>query len=87
MGSTINPFKNIVWFDDDMQGQDEMNANILECKGILQCLWNTRIVTLYTDVGTHVDEGICYSANSDLVFGVNGPLGDTHVVVHISKSL
>ena len=43
-------------------------------------------MTLYNDDGELDGEGTCHSMNSDLVLGANGPLGDTHVSVHISKS-
>jgi hypothetical protein len=50
-------------------------------------LWTTKCVSLYNDNGIAVEEGICHSIKSNLIVGSTGPLGDTHVVVQISKSL
>ena len=47
----------------------------------------TKVVTIYSDDGVPVAEGICYSINSDLVLDCNGPMGDSHIAVQISKSL
>jgi len=44
------------------------------------------VITLYNNIGSRVGESICYNASSDLVLGASSPLGDTHVVVHISKT-
>lgn len=44
-------------------------------------------MTLQNVVGQSVAEGICHSVNSNLVLGFNGPLGDSHVAVQISRSL
>jgi len=43
-------------------------------------------VTLYNSNNILVGEGTCHSMNFDLVLGANGPLGDIHVTVHISKT-
>jgi hypothetical protein len=50
-------------------------------------LWTTKCVSLHNDNGIAIGEGICHSVHFNLVVGSNGPLGDTHVVVQISKSL
>ena len=63
-----------------------MNVGVPECEGLPCRMWNTKYVTLYNDDGELVGEGTYHSVNSDLVLGANGPLGDTHVSVHISKS-
>ena len=47
----------------------------------------TKVVTVHLDDGVPVAEGICNSINSDLVLDCNGPMGDSHVAVQISKSL
>ena len=31
-------------------------------------------------------EGTCHSVNSNLMLGANGPLGDSHVAVHIRRT-
>ena len=36
--------------------------------------------------GKLVGEGMCHSVKSDLVVGANGPLGDSHVAIHICRS-
>ena len=45
-----------------------------------------KCITLFNKEGLLVGEGTCHSVNLDLVIGVDGSLGDTHVVVFISKS-
>lgn len=57
------------------------------CKGISQCLWVTKLVTLYSDGGLPVAEGICHNVSSDLVLSWNGALGDSHIAVQNLKSL
>ena len=47
----------------------------------------TKVVTVHSNDGVPVAEGICYSINSDLVLDWNSPMGDSHVAVQISKSL
>ena len=73
-------------FDDEFQALESMNFGVPECEGLLHRMWNTKCVTLYNGDGELVGEGTCHSVNSDLVLGANGPLEDTHVLVHISKS-
>jgi hypothetical protein len=58
-----------------------------ECEGVLHYLWMTKCVSLHNEDGVAVAEGICHSVKSDLVIGTSGPLGKTHVVVQISKSM
>ena len=72
--------------DDEFQALESMNVSVPECEGLPRQMWNTKCVTLYNDDGELVGEGTCHSVNSDLVLGDNGPVGDTHVSVHISKS-
>ena len=43
-------------------------------------------VTLYNEEGRLVGEGMCHSVKSDLVVGANGPLGDSHVAIHVCRS-
>jgi hypothetical protein len=61
--------------------------DIPECEGVPRHLWTTKCVSLHNNDGNAVGEGICHSIKSDPVVGSNGPLGDTHVAVQISKSL
>ena len=63
------------------------NRDILECKDVPRHLWTTKCVSLYNSDGTALEKGICHSVKSDLVVGSTRPLGDTHVVVQISRSL
>ncbi len=72
--------------EDEFQVLEQMNVGIPECEGLPRWMWNTKCVTLYNVQGELVGEGTCHSVNSELVLGANGPLGDTHVSVHISKS-
>ena len=72
--------------EDEFQNVEAMNVGVPECEGLPRRLWNTRVVTLYNEAGVLVGEGVCHSVNSDLVLGANGPLGDTHVAIHISKT-
>ena len=72
--------------DDEFQALENMNVGVSECEGLPRQMWNTKYVTLYNDDGELIGEGTCHSVNSDLVLGANGPLEDTHVSVHISKS-
>ena len=72
--------------DNEFQALESMNFGVPECEGLPRRMWNTKCVTLYNGDGELVGEGTCHSVNSDLVLGANGPLGDTHVSVHISKS-
>ena len=41
---------------------------------------------VYNEEGKLVGEGMCHSVKSDLVVGANGPLGDSHVAIHICRS-
>src|SRR5450759_128589 len=63
------------------------NQDIPECEGVPRHLWTTKCVSLHNSDGIALGEGICHSVKSDLVVGSTGPLGDTHVVVQISRSL
>jgi hypothetical protein len=63
------------------------NRDILECDVMPHHLWTTKCMSLYNSDCIAVGKGICYSVKSDLVVGSTGPLGDTHVVVQISRSL
>lgn len=86
MASSSADVVDIDYAEDEFQLPDVLDANVPECEGIPRRLWNTRCVTLYNDDEVLVGEGTCHSVNSDLVLGANGPLGDTHVAVHISKT-
>jgi hypothetical protein len=44
-------------------------------------------MTLNNDDEVPMAEGICYGVSSDLVIRILGNLGETHVVVQISKTL
>ena len=85
MGSNAEPVDIMDSSDDEFQALENMNIGVPECEGLRRRMWNTKCVTLYNDDGELVGEGTCHSVNSDLVLGANGPLGDTHVLVHISK--
>jgi hypothetical protein len=63
------------------------NYDIPECKGMPPHLWTMECVSLHNDDGIAMEEGFCHSVKSDLVVGSTGPLGHTHVAVHILKSL
>ena len=63
------------------------NHNTLERKSISPLLWMSKQVTLHNEIGVVVAEGICCSINSKLVIWISGLLGDTHIVVQISKNL
>jgi hypothetical protein len=83
-----------VGFENDplLDMEDEVeellsDCDIPKCEGVPHHLWTTKCVSLHNNDGIVVGEGICHSAKSDLVVGSIGPLGDTHVVVQISKSL
>ena len=43
-------------------------------------------MTLYNAEGKLVGEDTCYSVNSDLMLGTNGPFDDSHVAVHICRT-
>ena len=60
---------------------------IPDCEGIPRPMWITQVVDLHSSSGVHIAQGICYSVSSDVVIGVDGPLGDLHVAVQISKTL
>ena len=80
MGSNAEPIDIMDSFDDEFQARlESMNVGVPECEGLSRRMWNTKCVTLYNDDGELVGEGTCHSVNSDLVLGVDGPLGDTHV--------
>ena len=68
---------------DEMQDVESMRNEIPNCEGLPRRMWNTKCVTFYNAEGKLLGEGTCHSVNSDLVLGANGPLGDSHVAVHI----
>ena len=72
--------------EDEVQNVESVSVEIPECEGLPRRLWNTKCVTLYNEEGRLVGEGMCHSVKSDLVVGVNGPLSDTHVAIHICRS-
>jgi len=72
--------------EDELEALERVGVGIPECEGLLRALWNTKFVTLYNAQGVPVGEGTCHSVNSELVLSAHGPLGDTHVSVHISKT-
>ena len=63
------------------------DRDILECEGVPRHLWTTKCVSMHNSDSIALGEGICQSVKSDLVVRSSGPLGDTHVVVQISRSL
>jgi hypothetical protein len=71
--------------DDDVHDAEPMTV-VPECEGLSRRLWISKCVTLYNAEGKLVGEGTCHSVKSNLVFGANGPLRDTHVVVHICRT-
>lgn len=73
--------------DEDVVEQPEEPENIPNCEGIPRRLWATKFVTLYSNEGRPVAEGLCHSISYDLVLGSNGPLGHSRVAVQISKTL
>ena len=72
--------------DDEFGVLEGMNIDIPVCEGLPRRLWNTKCVTLYNEEGVLVGESTCHSANSDLVLGATGPLGDSHVAVFVAKT-
>ena len=72
--------------EDEVQDLESMSVGIPDCEGLPRRLWNTKCVTLYNEEGRLVGEGMCHSVKSDLVVGTNGPLGDSHVEIHICRS-
>ena len=72
--------------EDEIQDLESMSVGIPDCEGFPWRLWNTKCMTLYNEQGRLVDEGMCHSVKSDLVLGANGPLGDSHVAIHICRS-
>ncbi len=73
--------------DEEDLDQCEDEVDIPACDGIPRGLWATKFVTLKNDSGIPIAEGICHSVKSDLVIGSSGPLGNTHVAVHVCKTL
>ena len=73
--------------EESMDSQPEEVIVILDCEGIPRPMWMTKVVDLHSLSGVHVAQGIYYSVSSDVVIGANGPLGDLHVAVQISKTL
>ena len=72
--------------DDEAEAQHTLDVEVPDCEGIPRRQWNTQCVALFNDDGLHVGDGTCHSVSSDLVLGADGPLGDTHVAVHIVRS-
>ena len=72
--------------EDEVQNVESVSVEIPECEGLPRRLWNTKCVNLYNEEGRLVGEGMCHSVKSDLVVGANGPLGDSHVAIHICQS-
>ena len=72
--------------EDEVADVESVSVEIPECEGLPRRLWNTKCVTLYNEGGKLVGEGMCHSVKSDLVVGANGPLGDSHVAIHICQS-
>ena len=69
----------------EIQDLESMDNEIPNCEGLLRQMWNTKCVTLYNMEGKLVGEGTCHSVKSDLVISANGPLGDSHVAMHICQ--
>ena len=75
--------------EESIDGQpEEVEVVVIpDCEGIPRPMWITQVVDLHSSCGVHVAQGICYSVSSDVVIGADGPLGDLHVAVQISKTL
>ena len=72
--------------EDEAEDLDSVSVEIPECEGLPRRLWNTKCVTLYNEDEKLVGKGMCHSVKSDLVVGANGPLGDSHVAIHVCRS-
>ena len=72
--------------EDEVDNVESVSVEIPDCEGLPRRLWNTKCVTLYNEGGKLVGEGMCHSVKLDLVVGANGPLGDSHVAIHICRS-
>ena len=72
--------------EDEVQDVESMSVGILDCEGLPRLLWNTKCVTLYNEQGRLVGESMCHNVKSNLVVGANGPLGDSHIAIHICRS-
>ena len=72
--------------EDEVEDLELVSVEIPKCEGLPRWLWNTKCVTLYNEERKLVGEGMCHSVKSDLVVGANGPLGDSHVAIHICRS-
>ena len=68
---------------DEVDNVESVSVEIPESEGLPRRLWNTKCVILYNEGGKLVGEGMCHSVKSDLVVGANGPLGDSHIAIHI----
>ena len=71
--------------DDDVQDA-EPTTPVPDCEGLPRRLWISKCVQLYNADGKLVGEGTCHCVKSNLVIGANGPLGDTHVAVHVCRT-
>ena len=72
--------------EDEVENVESMSVEVPQYEGLPRPLWNTKCVTLYNEEGRLVGESMCHSVKSDLVVGTNGPLGDSHVAIHICRS-
>ena len=72
--------------EDEVADVKSVSVGIPECEGLPWRLWSTKCVTLYNEGGKLVGGGMCHIVKSDLVVGTNGPLGDSHVAIHICRS-
>ena len=63
------------------------NSVIPQCEGIPRWNWIGKCIVLQNANGAAMAEGICRNVSSDVVIGLSGPLGDSHVEVQISSTL
>ena len=63
------------------------DSSIPICEGILRKNWIGKCVVLQNASGISIASGINRNVSSNVVIGLSGPLGDTHVAVEISASL
>ena len=71
---------------DEVEDLESVSVEIPQYEGLPRRLLNTKCVTLYSEEGKLVGEGMCHSVKSDLVVGTNGPLCDSHIAIHICRS-
>ena len=87
MNSVADQESMMDFLDDEVQVLQQMRVDVLDCEGIPCWIWNKKCVKLYNvDFGVLIGEGTIHSVDSELVLGASRPLGDAHVLVHVSMS-